>query len=982
VTGADVIDAIYLEGVAANLRPGDALLFVFGTRVGDQYLRFADAVDVQAAEERTEITLAFEARNIQIALGLYRDKARYLFPGSDIAAQVARILDVVITNVASVPAATVLRGALAQIAAQQTIARARGFTRVAAFLHQLAHVLESLIASGASFTQSTDQNPDFPAPVECWGRDLATSSLDRLDAIVGSLGRPAAVQPRSALQLGRGVERSFSQSSDVAPRLLATLNPAIAGALYQAWAGIASPRNRVQVFAARARASLFAATFAGAATVHPNGEPTFAPPTIAGTWKSLGTPVLPLAALALGALYENITVGSWVAVDRPKPGATPPRAITFHIVREARTVVMDTGAGLSAKVTVLSVEPPWLTSADDTALASHELLNGTLVYAQCEPLTLAPEPLDADIGGGRIDLAEVYDGLEPGRWIIVSGMRTDIPGVTGVAASELAMIAAVSQGSEAPLCAAFPFAQPPFTKVHYVTAADANGDRLVVGDIDPALLETIRRVSGTPAVPLPSIVDQRYCDQVELAPGTYAAAYIPTSEEREGHFPSFDGLLLDPVTCRPFAGGIMEAPVRATPAGFSTNSLFAWRIADQKVHTTLVLASALAYRYDRDTVTIYGNVVDATHGQRVGEVLGDGVAARAYQSFTLAQSPLTYVSAATPSGTSSTLSVRVNDLEWHEVDQLGVMGPSLRRYVTREDESQKTTVTFGNGVYGARLPSGTDNVKAVYRYGLGKDGNVAAGAISQLATHPLGAKDVINPLPATGGGDPDRIEQIRENAPLAVTAFDRLVSVRDYADFARTFAGIGKAIAAQVSDGRAQLVHVTVAGADDIPIELTSDLYQNLVASLEAFGDPHQRLAVDVRRVKLIVMSASVGLLPDYAWEFVVPKIRAALLATFAFEVRALGQAAFLSEAVRAAQDVEGVAFVNVTIFDGIGEDTSAKQLAALGSTLTLRPYVRAEQARVDRTADPGAPGRIVPAELVFLTPDIPDTLILNEAGA
>ena len=39
---------------------------------------------------------------------------------------------------------------------------------------------------------------------------------------------------------------------------------------------------------------------------------------------------------------------------------------------------------------------------------------------------------------------------------------------------------------------------------------------------------------------------------------------------------------------------------------------------------------------------------------------------------------------------------------------------------------------FGNGQQGARLPTGTENVKARYRTGIGRPGNVKAGQISLL----------------------------------------------------------------------------------------------------------------------------------------------------------------------------------------------------------------------------------------------------------
>jgi predicted phage baseplate assembly protein len=276
-------------------------------------------------------------------------------------------------------------------------------------------------------------------------------------------------------------------------------------------------------------------------------------------------------------------------------------------------------------------------------------------------------------------------------------------------------------------------------------------------------------------------------------------------------------------------------------------------------------------------------------------------------------------------------------------------------------------------------------LKATYRYGIGSAGNVQAQQISQLATHPLGAQGVINPLQASGGADRDSRDQARRNAPIAVMALDRLVSVEDYADFARTYAGIGKASAARLSDGRRLVVHVTIAGAGDIPIDVNSDLYQNLVQALHQFGDPFQPIIVGIRKIKLLVISAGVQILPDYAWESVEPTIRAALLDLFAFDNRELGQSAFASEAVTIIQNVEGVSYVDAQVFDSVAEDITVKQLASLAGTLQLNPYVTAQLARLDPLSDPintSPARRILPAELVFLTPDIPGTLILTQIAS
>src|SRR5206468_6690639 len=116
-----------------------------------------------------------------------------------------------------------------------------------------------------------------------------------------------------------------------------------------------------------------------------------------------------------------------------------------------------------------------------------------------------------------------------------------------------------------------------------------------------------------------------------------------------------------------------------------------------------------------------------------------------------------------------------------------------------------------------------------------------------------------------------------------------------------------KASAARLSDGQRQLVHLTIAGADDIPIEKTSDLYRNLVKALHDFGDPYLPIQVEVRELLALILSANVRVLPDYQWESVEANVRATLLDVFGFEWRELGQTVFLSEVISAIQRVAGV---------------------------------------------------------------------------
>src|SRR5262249_44838496 len=155
--------------------------------------------------------------------------------------------------------------------------------------------------------------------------------------------------------------------------------------------------------------------------------------------------------------------------------------------------------------------------------------------------------------------------------------------------------------------------------------------------------------------------------------------------------------------------------------------------------------------YVRATVSISANVALATHGETKQEVLGSGNGSQAFQRFALRQPPLTYVTASTPSGSESTLKIYVDDVQWHEAPSFYGRGPTERIFTTRTDDDGKTVVQFGDGVTGARLPSGQENVRAVYRKGSGLEGNVKANQLTLLMSRPAGVKSATNPQASSGG---------------------------------------------------------------------------------------------------------------------------------------------------------------------------------------------------------------------------------------
>jgi predicted phage baseplate assembly protein len=400
------------------------------------------------------------------------------------------------------------------------------------------------------------------------------------------------------------------------------------------------------------------------------------------------------------------------------------------------------------------------------------------------------------------------------------------------------------------------------------------------------------------------------------------------------------------------------------------------------LHTWIAFVKPLAYSYKRSTAVVYGNVIKASHGEVVNEALGSGDAARDGQRFSFKRGPLTFTTAATPSGVESSEVVRVNGLKYERVESLLDAGESARAYTLEVDAAGLATVTFG----GARLPSGSQNVRTEYRVGIGSAGNARAEQISLLTTRPLGVTGVLNPLRASGGADPDTAAHIRRNIPSVTRGLStvaRLVSIEDYANFARRFAGIGQADAVQISDGSQQLVYVTVAGVDDVRLDSEGELLQNLRAAYADYGDPAYPVEIGVRDLKILIMQARIRVTADASWELVQPLVRARLAAAFGFDRRRLGQSAYLSEAITAIHTTPGVASVDMDTFGAVAESQiqSTAALAQAMRDLTLSPSVAAKRARLNRewTAAAGAE-RFMPSQLVRVLPDAPALLAINLA--
>jgi hypothetical protein len=293
------------------------------------------------------------------------------------------------------------------------------------------------------------------------------------------------------------------------------------------------------------------------------------------------------------------------------------------------------------------------------------------------------------------------------------------------------------------------------------------------------------------------------------------------------------------------------------------------------------------------------DVVPVSRGATVtGESLGAGNPAQASQSFTLKKGPLTYLAAG--AGYASTLGVYVNGIEWTEVDTFYDQPATAEVYVV-ERAADQSTVRFGDGVNGARLPAGA--VTATYRYGSGA-ASPPAGRLTTIVQRQANLATVHNPVAVSGGADPQSPDDVRANAPASVFAFGRAVSAADYQVIAAQAAGVSRVAAYWGFDATRQRTVITLYVGDD------AAAVQAANTALLGADDPNRPISVLPAISHAVTLSATIVVSPDRVAADVVAAAFAALsdpvAGPFSPAQRGVGKRLYRSE-VDAALIVPGV---------------------------------------------------------------------------
>jgi hypothetical protein len=261
--------------------------------------------------------------------------------------------------------------------------------------------------------------------------------------------------------------------------------------------------------------------------------------------------------------------------------------------------------------------------------------------------------------------------------------------------------------------------------------------------------------------------------------------------------------------------------------------------------------------------------------------------------------------------------------EWTPVRDLLNSNRFQTEFVAENDSDDKTYLRFGDGRTG-RMPLPGEQFTAVYRIGNGPAGNIGADALAHVVTTEDGILGVRNPLPASGGVEPESLQEVRQYAPQAFRRQERAVTEADYAEVAERHPEVQRAVATRRWSGSWYTIFLTVDRKGGLPVD--AEFEDELREFLERYRMAGQDLEIDGPRYVSLDLAFLVCVEPGYF----AANVKAALLERFSNRVLpnrtvgffhpdnfTFGQPVFLSQIVAKAMAVPGVRWIDTAAGKG-----------------------------------------------------------------
>ncbi|MEL6475697.1 MAG: hypothetical protein AAFR17_00095 [Pseudomonadota bacterium] len=391
--------------------------------------------------------------------------------------------------------------------------------------------------------------------------------------------------------------------------------------------------------------------------------------------------------------------------------------------------------------------------------------------------------------------------------------------------------------------------------------------------------------------------------------------------------------------------GVTEAPeeVMVSPEQPALESLAPGAPGDHRMWPIQLLqvpqGGAEGFAETDPTITVYGNLVAASEGESQAEApIGSGDSRLIFQTFAVPKPVSRHADGAATPPWLPALEIRVAGRLWREVETFFDQPAEAEIYILRQDVEGKDAVQFGDGITGARLPSGRGNVTAAWRTGTGARGDLAEAAEPKAKEKLKPLTAVTMPGPATEGADPEGPAQTRAAAPARMQALGRLLVLGDYRAEALALPGVLKADA-RFGGGAAPAIELTVLTEDESP-EAVAAVEASMRHADRCRGPARHVLRVSRGRRRWLGLGLRAGLDPVLREDDVRAAVSDALGALpqggawpeglLALPQRSFGQDVHLSQILAAVQAVEGVVWVEGTasfLLAGLGDDPAEIKL-------------------------------------------------------
>lgn len=251
-------------------------------------------------------------------------------------------------------------------------------------------------------------------------------------------------------------------------------------------------------------------------------------------------------------------------------------------------------------------------------------------------------------------------------------------------------------------------------------------------------------------------------------------------------------------------------------------------------------------------------------------------------------------------------------------------------FVIETETGGLARVRFGDGEYGMR-PRPRSRLTAHYRTGNGTAGNIGADSLWHVVA-PLGGNvSIRNPLPARGGTDPEPLDRVRQDAPVAFRVQERAVTAADYAAVTLRHPEVQQATCTERWTGSWYTMFLTVDRIGGLPVD--AEFEADIRAHLERFRMAGHDLEISPPSQVALEVVLSVCVLPDYYRADVEADVLAVLGSGRTPEGKAqffhpdnftFGTPVYLSALLAAVQAVEGVRNVEPVTFQRLGVPASS----------------------------------------------------------